>query len=166
MICLCRRIIILKTSRAMYHLKQLVASSFEWPADTRRATYSFVFGSSFKRPIVMICKALFAAPSPPLFKRCLVALPDETGTGLTPHRTAKPDSDLRALDCRLRLTSIGCAIQSYWVNSRQFRHQFSYEGLNHYVQIKNFIVQFKISSRQSFKRYLICFFGISISCQI
>ena len=43
----------------------------------------------------MMWSALLAARSPPLFNRCPVVLPDEAGTGLTPHRAAKLASDLR-----------------------------------------------------------------------
>ena len=77
-----------KTSRAMYRLRLWIASSFEWPWAMRRATYSWIVGSSRNRPIAMMCKALFAARSPPLFNRCLMVLPDEAGTGLTPHKAA------------------------------------------------------------------------------
>ena len=36
-----------------------------------------------------IMSALFAARSPPRFNRCRVTLPDEAGTGLTPHNAAR-----------------------------------------------------------------------------
>ena len=81
----------LKTSRAMYRLMQRIASSLEWPWATRRATYSWVLGSSRNRPIAMMCNALFAARSPPRFMRCRVVLPEDAGTGLTPN--IKPEID-------------------------------------------------------------------------
>ena len=37
----------------------------------------------------MVCSALLVVLSPPQFNRCLVTLPDEAGTGETPHRAAK-----------------------------------------------------------------------------
>jgi hypothetical protein len=43
------------------------------------------FGSVRKRPIAMMCKALLAARSPPLFRRCRMVVPDEGGTGLVPQ---------------------------------------------------------------------------------
>ncbi|MGK0257312.1 MAG: hypothetical protein ACI96M_000740 [Candidatus Azotimanducaceae bacterium] len=85
----------LKISRAMYRLTQRIASSLEWPSAIRRETYSGVFGSSRNLPIEMMWSALLAARSPPLFNRCRVVLPDEAGTGLTPHRAAKLAPDQR-----------------------------------------------------------------------
>ena len=39
--------------------------------------------------MAMMCKALFAARSPPRFRRCRTVFPDEAGTGLTPQSAAK-----------------------------------------------------------------------------
>jgi Virulence-associated protein E len=46
-----------------------------------------------KRPIAMMCNALLAARSPPRLSRCLTVLPDDAGTGLTPHSDAKLASE-------------------------------------------------------------------------
>src|SRR5471032_2395282 len=52
-------------------------------------------GIGCKRPIAMICSALFAALSPPRFKRCLDTIPEDAGTGLAPHSAAKLASERR-----------------------------------------------------------------------
>ena len=41
---------------------------------------------------VIVHNALFAARLPPLFKRCLIVLPEEAGNGFTPHKAANADS--------------------------------------------------------------------------
>src|SRR3954451_20374833 len=45
--------------------------------------------------MAMMCRALLAARSPPRLRRWRVVLPDDAGTGLTPHSAAKPASDRR-----------------------------------------------------------------------
>ena len=52
------------------------------------ANLAYERGSSLRRLSAMMWMALSVARSPPLFKLCRTAFPDEAGTGLTPHNAA------------------------------------------------------------------------------
>src|SRR3954447_24282118 len=62
--------------------------------------------------MAMICRALLAARSPPLLSRWRVVLPDEAGTGLTPHRAAKLASERKRCTLSPAVRS-NCAADSW-----------------------------------------------------
>ena len=57
--------------------------------------------------MAMMCRALLAARSPPRFSRWRIVLPDEAGTGLTPHSAAKLASDRKR-------SGLSPAVSSNW----------------------------------------------------
>src|SRR3954470_13047634 len=81
---------------------------------------SLLRGSVRNRPMAMICRALLAARSPPLLSRWRVVLPDEAGTGLTPHRAAKLASERKRCTLSPAVRS-NCAADSWPIEFRATR---------------------------------------------
>src|SRR3954452_4305889 len=96
--------------------------------------------------MAMICRALLAARSPPLLSRWRVVLPDEAGTGLTPHRAAKLASERKRCTLSPAVRS-NCAADSWPIEFRATRVgcEFIDEGNDHGVEIRDLVMQFEVS---------------------
>src|SRR5665811_1724259 len=91
------RVRCLKTSRAMARLSirriSLLLRCLPWTGSRWRATKALVGGwPEDIRASAMVCRALFAARSPPRASLCRVIFPEEAGTGAVPHRAANEAS--------------------------------------------------------------------------
>jgi hypothetical protein len=74
--------------RAMYCLRQRIASGLVSPSCCRRARYVRVRGSQRNRDNAMVCDAVLADRSPPRFSRWRLVRPELAGIGATPQRAA------------------------------------------------------------------------------
>ena len=63
------------------------------PSLVRRCMYSLVRRSWLSLTRTTRYRAALACRSPPRFSRCRLVLPEEAGTGLTPHNEAKAASE-------------------------------------------------------------------------
>src|SRR3712207_8263759 len=75
-------------------IKLLYLSPRRFP-DHALATYSRVRSSQLIRPSASTCSARLASLLPPRLRRQRTVLPEEAGTGATPHRRAEAASLLR-----------------------------------------------------------------------
>src|SRR3712207_2990305 len=98
--------------------------------------------------MAMMCSALLAARSPPRLRRWRVVLPDEAGTGLTPHSAAKPASDLNCsgLSPAVRRS---CAQPACPIELRATRLGASSSTMAfHGVEVGDLVVQLEIAAGQ------------------
>src|SRR3954452_23537308 len=144
-----------------------MASSFECPSAMRLATYFLVFGSVRKRPIAMMCKALFACRSPPLLRRCRMVLPDEAGTGLVPHSAAKLASDRRRSGLSPAVSS-SCAAPTWPMELRATRSGASSSTMAPIMTSRSadLIVQFEIAASERLEGDPIGSFHVAIGSQV
>src|SRR4051812_32694723 len=80
------------TSRATYRFRHRIISLLLLPSAVRLATYSRVRSSQLIRPSASMCSARLASLLPPRLRRWRSVLPEEAGTGATPHKRAKDPS--------------------------------------------------------------------------
>src|SRR5215216_5146874 len=80
----------------MYRFRHRRISLLLLPSAVRLATYSRVRSSQLIRPSASMCSARLASLLPPRLRRWRTVLPEEAGTGATPHRRAK-DASLLSL---------------------------------------------------------------------
>ena len=117
--------------------------------------------------MAMMCNALFAARSPPRLSRWRTVFPDDAGTGLTPHSDAKLASDRS-------LSGLSPAVRRSWaapmwpieLRGDKVRRQLIDDGGDHHIEIRNLVVQLKVTSGEQFEADAIGGIQIAICCQI
>src|SRR5215207_10526503 len=120
----------------MYRFRHRKISLLLLPSAVRLATYSRVRSTQLIRPSASTCSARLASRLPPRFRRWRAVLPEEAGTGATPHRRAK-DASLLSLSGDRSHRQLGRGPQVFGVSAQtKARHGGNQLGRGKAAQLR------------------------------
>ena len=102
-----------------------------------------------------MCNALLAARSPPPLSRCLTVLPDDAGTGLTPHSDVEAGFRSARKSFRIvagRKEKLGSASMADRMAGDEVRGQFVDDGGDHRVEICDLVMQLEVTAAEGLGR--------------